>query len=85
MSERDLHDILAELHAQLESSNIEDPGLRDELRGTIDELQSTLERSDDQGPLIAAIENLALRFETSHPTIAGVLNQLTHTLSNLGI
>jgi hypothetical protein len=86
-SER-LQELLRELHAQLAGAERVDPALRDLLHEVEDDIHGVLEAPDEgevRSSLVARLSDLALRFETDHPTIAGTINQLTHALSSMGI
>ena len=54
--------------------------LLDEVHGALGQAQSASEPPS----LAARIEALALEFEATHPTLAGVVNRLTHQLASLG-
>ena len=87
----ELRALLEELHGALESADPVDPGVREPLRAVMEEIGQALEpgdndSEDDSRPTLEArVEEIALEFEVSHPTIAGVLNRLTHLLSSMGI
>jgi hypothetical protein len=89
-SER-LRETLSELHNHLESAESIDAELREPLQTLMDDIHALLDRSQaggedsEQRSLIERLSKIALRFEVSHPTIAGALNQLTHKLSDMGI
>ena len=78
---------LQDLHGEIENTeSVDEKGqalLRD-LKAEIDEL---LARSDDDDVLPSAerLEEAAATFESSHPTLAGMLRQVLDTLSNAGI
>jgi hypothetical protein len=83
---------LSELHEELESSSAIDPELRAPLRAVLQDIQAALDRSDSdaespkqEGSLAKRLQEMALEFETDHPTLAGTLNRLTHALSSMGI
>jgi hypothetical protein len=87
-----LRQTLTELHRELESSSSVGPELRGPLRALLRDIQTVLDRSESEsGPsqhepsLAERIQELALEFETEHPTLAGTLNRLTHALSSMGI
>ena len=87
----ELRALLDELHAALESADSVDPAVREPLREVMQEIGQVLEtrggeREGEERPsLEERVEEMALTFEMSHPTIAGVLNRLTHLLSSMGI
>jgi hypothetical protein len=87
-----LRQTLSELHEELESSGSIDPGLREPLRQVLQDILAALDRSDAgeaspeaAGSLAERLQEMALGFETEHPTLAGTLNRLTHALSSMGI
>ena len=89
---RRLQEILGELHERLEETHSLDPELRAPLRSVLSEIDEVLSRpapegeaSEHRSALVERMEELALQFESSHPTIAGTLNRLTHALSSMGI
>ena len=86
-----LRELLDELHLALEAADPVDPAVHEPLREVMNEIGQVLEASGEarqaEGPstLEERVEEMALGFEVSHPTIAGVLNRLTHLLSSMGI
>lgn len=86
-SQDEMRELLRELRAQLAGAERVDPILRDLLREVEEEIHDVLERpdADETRSLVDRLSDLALRFETDHPTIAGTINQLTHALSSMGI
>lgn len=89
MSETDrerLRIALSEVHAQLEAGESVDPELRALLRTVLEDIRALLDASKQpEAPLAGRVSEMALAFETDHPTIAGTLNRLTHMLSSMGI
>ena len=87
----ELRALLRELHGALETADPVDPGVREPLRALMEEIGQALESTEDDNEgdsrprLEERVEEIALQFEVSHPTIAGVLNRLTHLLSSMGI
>ncbi len=88
---RELRALLDELHGALESADSVDPAAREPLREIMEEIGQVLEATgeardaEERVSLEERVEKMALDFEVSHPTIAGVLNRLTHLLSSMGI
>jgi hypothetical protein len=87
-----LRQTLTELHDQLESADAIEPELRAPLRSVMEDILALLDTPDSEEAhaerhrsIVGRLSEMALRFETSHPTVAGTLNQLTHMLSNMGI
>lgn len=88
---RELRALLDELHGALESADSVDPAAHEPLREVMEEIGRMLEAAgeerdaEERVSLEERVEEMALDFEASHPTIAGVLNRLTHLLSSMGI
>ena len=85
MSDEDLRDLLAQLHARLGRAKSLDGESRKLLTTVARDIETTL--TDDTRPRSAPerLEALALRFETDHPAIAEVLRDLLDTLGRAGI
>lgn len=86
-SVEELRETLARLHQELRDAQEIDEGLRAELRQALDEISEKIERPEGQGeePLGEQLEDLAFRFESSHPVLAEMLGQVIRTLSRMGI
>ena len=89
-----VRELLEELHRVLGEGAGIDATLEEDLRGVLGEVREALDaaRTASGAPAGAAeasleqrFEALALEFEAAHPTLAGLLNRLTHQLSSLGI
>ncbi len=82
-----LRETLEELHEQLESAESIDPALQEPLTEILEDVRAALARSDTSAHsgFVALLEQSALEFEATHPTIAGAINRLTHALSSMGI
>lgn len=78
---------LAELHRELGTAEALDPKLREPLRQVMGDIERALEPEPEprEESLIDRVSDLAVDFETDHPTIAGVLNRMTHLLASMGI
>ena len=87
----ELRALLDELHGALESADPVDPAVHEPLREVMEEIGQLLEATgedrdaEERPSLEERVEKMALEFEVSHPTIAGVLNRLTHLLASMGI
>jgi hypothetical protein len=89
-----LKQTLAELHAELASAGKVDPNTRQLLQEALADIQRSLaaaESAPDE-PRETAAEGIAerlqtatARFETTHPTLAGLLERLTDLLGAAGI
>ncbi len=85
---------LAELHAELSSAGKVDPETRQFLQEALADIQRSLaaaEAAPDE-PREPATEGIAerlqtatARFETTHPTLAGLIERLTDLLGAAGI
>lgn len=83
----ELRETLARLHQELHEAREIDEDLREELRRALDEIAEKIERPDagEEEPLGAQLEDLMLRFESSHPMVAELMGQVISTLSRMGI
>ena len=78
------------LHEELASSEQLDADMRAQLETLAEDIQRLLEQKEEEsaehvGPLSARVQDLVLRFETEHPRLSAVLNQVADGLANLGI
>ncbi len=85
-----LHETLVELNTQLEESGELEPGLREELRATADEIRAALEVSEDAAKelspsLLDRLKEAVRRFEGSHPKLTAATGRVIDALSELGI
>jgi len=81
---------LEELHSELERSGPIGPDLEQPLREVLEDILAALEGAGAEGEppadsLAERLQEMALEFETEHPTLAGTINRLTHALSSMGI
>ena len=85
--ERNLREVLSELHEALESTPDIDGGLREELRATAEEINEALDATDDSplGQLRNRLQEAIARFEEQHPQLTGVVGRVADALSDLGI
>ena len=80
-------ELVGELRRMLEDGAAVDSDLEQSLQELLDEVHGALDQARGTGepPTLAErIEVLVLEFEASHPTLAGVVNRLTHQLASLG-
>jgi hypothetical protein len=85
-----LQQTLAELHAQLDEAESLDADLADQLRAAAGDIERTLDKQQPAGETDAAstpeiLEEAAVQFEQSHPTIAGTVRRLIDVLAQMGI
>ena len=84
----ELRDTLARLHEELSNTREIDEDLRQELRQALDEISRKIEHPHgdrDSSPMGDRLEDLTLRFESSHPIVAQMMRELVRTLSQMGI
>ena len=86
MSQEDLRELLAALHARLSSTGSLDPDVRKSLTTVLHDIEKVLGRSDaPAAPAKPRLEALAVRFEADHPALAESLRQLVDLLAKAGI
>ena len=86
MKRESLHDTLAKLHAELEDAGPIDAELRAELEQAIEEIRDVVERERAvEAPLSERLEELALRFEQSHPLLTQSIAGVVRALGAMGI
>ncbi len=86
--QKPLEETLAQLHEQLEAAEQIDSALVDQLQGTVADIQAALQRQEaaaGESSLGDPLQNVAMQFEESHPTIAGTLRRLVDLLGQMGI
>ena len=88
MSKHELRDALTQLYAEIEKLQDEDSEVKDRLNELIKDIEEQIEGEGDELHADTLIDKLQLQieqFETEHPRVTGILNQLMLTLSNMGI
>lgn len=94
-----LQQTLDELHAQLDEAESVDAELAAQLRSAAADITRTLEKqsaeeapekaeeaaSEDSTPSPDMLEEAAVEFEQSHPTIAGTIRRVIDMLAQMGI
>jgi len=80
-----LHELLKELHVELQDSDALDDATREELRGLADEIEEAVGEESLADTAISRVEEVTVEFESEHPRIAGILGNIADTLSKLGI
>ena len=78
---------LAELKEHLAALDVNDSKAKAEMDLLISdiELQLATPTANSSDTLVEQIEGSISEFETSHPTLTGVLNNILVTLSNMGV
>jgi hypothetical protein len=77
-------------HLDLLSQEVENLPLGDSARDRLNRLIADLKPHEEAGSkppsdVIENIDNMVVHFETEHPTVTGVLNNILITLSNMGV
>jgi hypothetical protein len=85
MASEDLRRLLAELHQWLNSARSLDRESRDLLTTVAQDIEQALKNDDAGAVAPEPVEELAVRFEADHPSLAGVLRQIMDTLGKAGI
>jgi hypothetical protein len=85
MSDEDLRDLLAQLHARLGRAKSLDGESRQLLTTVAGDIEATLARSGAAKKRADKLEALAVRLETDHPAIAEVLREIVDTLGRAGV
>jgi ABC-type transporter Mla subunit MlaD len=89
-----LKQTLSELHAELAGARKVDPATRKLLADALADIQEALAAAEsasaDERPtppegIAERLQSAATKFETTHPTLAGLLERLTDLLSAAGI
>jgi hypothetical protein len=91
MAEPTLHELLEQLHKELERTNtVDEPG-NEMLRHLDADIRSLLKRSgagadlDADEPLLGRLQDTIDHFEDTHPRLTTVLSEMMTILSNAGI
>lgn len=90
MEDKDLRDLLTELHAEIENTQeVDEKGL-ELLRHLKEDISSLLERSEGNptqaNPSITRnLENTLSHFEVTHPSLTSLISKLLESLSSSGI
>jgi hypothetical protein len=85
MSDEDLRDLLAQLHARLGRAKSLDGESRKLLTTVARDIDAALRTGTTPKTTLQPIEELAVRFEAEHPAVADVLRQIVDTLGKAGI
>jgi hypothetical protein len=90
MEDKDLRDLLTELHAEIENTQeVDEKGL-ELLRHLNEDITVLLERSEGNpsptNPSITSnLENTLSHFEVTHPSLTELISKLLESLSSSGI
>jgi hypothetical protein len=89
MNDQNLRDLLERVHRELEQTEATDEAERERLRHLEADIRSLLERSDEDterdDPMLERLQDSIDHFETTHPQLTLMLNQMMTILSNAGI
>jgi len=90
MDDKSLHELLTELHAELEKADRVDASTKASMAAVTDDIQRLLSSEDsssseDSETLAARMKESLLEFETEHPQLTRVVNQISSALAHLGI
>ena len=84
-----LHALLDELEKELHSVESLDDQSRELLKEAVGEIQSALQEDDTEKlqhqSLADKLGESVVEFETSHPTLHGVVNRIIYMLGQMGI
>ena len=80
-----LHELLEELHTELQDSDALDDTARQELRSLAGEIEEAVGEESLAEAAMNRVEEVTVDFESEHPRIAGILGNIADTLSKLGI
>ena len=88
MTDKNLSELLEQLHSELASTEVLDDKGREMLRDLNADIQKLLERSeggDSDDSLLERVQESIDHFEVTHPTLTSALSHIMTALSNAGI
>jgi Domain of unknown function (DUF4404) len=90
MSEHEkLRDALEALEAQLDEMREVDPEMAAHLGSTLDQAQAVLAgrptQEDEHASMVEQLKRAVLKYEASHPTLAGNIGSVIDALGRMGI
>ncbi len=87
MADEKLHQLLTQLHAQLQQQSSLDDESQKLLEQVLADLQGATgeDTADLHQDLSQRIEQQAVQFEQAHPTLAEILRQIMDTLGRIGV
>ena len=87
MNEQPLREQVEQLHAAIDSVNATeaDKARLQQLISDIEQQLANADESDQSHGLVGQLEEMISSFETEHPTVAAVLNNIMVTLSSMGV
>ena len=86
-NQESLRELLQRVHERLRGAEKVEAKTRESLIALTQDIERTLagERPARREPTVPRLEALAVRFEASHPALAGALRQLVDALGKAGI
>ncbi len=84
MADQRLHDDLQHLLAEIEGLQLEGEAI-ERLTSLVADIEAHSAEEAPPQHMIDTVDNLISSFETEHPTLTGVLNNLLVSLSNMGV
>jgi hypothetical protein len=90
MDKNSLHDLVAQLHAEMSEALRADPKSRESLSDMMQDINRLIDKPADpgsspQGSLPDRLERVAVQFEANHPTLAASARRLVDLLGEVGI
>lgn len=88
VDQKQLRDHLQQLNDSIENLSGIDGQQRQQLQALIDQIEQQLAAdalTAQRGSLSDQVDELVTEFDTEHPTISGILNNILITLGNMGI
>ncbi len=90
MDDEELRTLLEQVHTEIEKTHSLDAEGKQMLHHLDADIRALLERSGEKPlqagvPTLQRLEEALDHFETSHPTLTGLLSKLLETLSSAGI
>lgn len=88
MPRKELSSLITKLKDEMERLREDQRGSRDQIESLIDDLQTHVETGKPQNwpaEMATRVSEEIERFETEHPQITGILNNIMVTLGNVGI
>ena len=85
MADEKLHQLLTQLHSQLQQQTSLDDESQKLLEQVLADVQSASGDVELHQDLSERIEQQAVQFEQAHPTLAEILRQIMDTLGRIGV
>jgi hypothetical protein len=88
MPEQNLHQMLEQLHTELQNADALDDRSRDLLRSVLGDIEDLLERKKkgtQPGSIVERLREAVIGFEKTHPTLTDAIGRLADALAGIGI